>query len=159
MSDNGIESMLERMRPAKPSAALMARLRAASCEFYAQPRSSAPRLRRGFVFPAGIAAAALVCGLLPSHRIPDSVVETPQAASIREAPARPVVEVFAPVESRNYLIEAEPAATIHLPNRPPVRLMRFLWVDDVLCRSENGDAALEFTQTREQWVPVSAVVY
>ena len=77
----------------------------------------------------------------------------------REAPARPVVEVFAPVESRNYLIEAEPAATIHLPNRPPVRLMRFLWVDDVLCRSENGDAALEFTQTREQWVPVSAVIY
>jgi hypothetical protein len=158
MKEDGIENTLARMRPAKPSAALMARLQAACAGAPTRPAPLPIHFRPAVAIAAGVAATGF-CGWLFLRAPAGSVAQSPGTANPPAAVSRPLIEVFAPVETRNFLLDAEPAATIHLPDHPPVRVIRFLWLDDVLCRSEGGDAALEFTQAREQWVPVTSVVY
>jgi hypothetical protein len=159
MNDDGIETMLMRMQPAKPSGSLIARLQHACGEIERRPPRPPTGIRRAIAVHAGIAATVTVCVWFSLRPPAGPTTQNSGTAEKTATQERPFLEVFAPVQTRNYLLDAEPAATVHVPNHPPVRVMRILWVDDVLCQSEDGDAALEFTQTREEWVPVTGVVY
>jgi hypothetical protein len=158
MNHDALESTLKRLRPAAPSAELMARLRRAM----QQPRVArvpAWMPRRPVLLAAAAVAAIIVFAASAIINRPRPVPASIASGSPQQATPKPMLEVFSPVEARNYLLEATPAALIHVPDQPPVRLVRCLWLDDVLCHSENGGAALEFIEAREQWVPVTAQVY
>jgi hypothetical protein len=162
MIDNDLEPTLARLRPAAPSPELMARLqRALSSSNQRAPLSPvSSRSPRVLVIASALIAAALVT--VVAIVIPERSDPGPQSAAIelpRQTPPAPLLEVFAPIEARNYLLDAKPAAVVEVPNHPPIRLLRCLWLDDVLCRNERGDAALEVLEAREQWVPVTAQVY
>ncbi len=144
------DDALRHLRPAAPSAELMARLRAAAPEKGRIVTLHRRRWAAGML--AGTAAAAAVV-IFSGPGQPEKA-DTP---SVAEA-ALPE-GVFLPVEARSVLIDAEPVGVVQLPNQPPVRVLRTVWLDDVTAAGADPAARVQWLQRREQYVPVSSTLY
>ncbi|MGI8603257.1 MAG: hypothetical protein ACR2OZ_09680 [Verrucomicrobiales bacterium] len=150
---DSLEETLARLRPAEPSPALMARLLAAR-------RPNLPKKAFLLSRPAMLAAAAILAlsgayFIFPRPVLPPAA----PAVDVPHHPDAPLMEVFSPVESRNYLVDTEETVLIELPGQPPLRLVRCHWLDEVTCRSDDRSAVLQLLQAREQWVPVATHLY
>ena len=137
MNEEEIERELERLTPAAPSEALLARLRqppSARCKIVRFPRW----------LPLAAAACALVLLLLRQGAPPPAAV-----------PSLAGIETFQPVETDQFLVSARDLGVVELEPGRPFRLVHCVWADRETFRSERGASQLEVRQDREQIVPLA----
>ena len=141
MSEEEIERELQRLVPAAPSEALLARLR--------QPPSPGRRIIR---FPGWWPLAAAACALVFLLLRPIAPPRHPAVPSVTR------LETFRPVETDRFLISARDLGVVELEPGRPYRLVHCVWADRETFRSEGSASHLEVRQAREQIVPLSLTV-
>jgi hypothetical protein len=145
-----VEERLERLAPAPPPAHLAARLLAAE--------PSGRKVVHPWQWVTLAAAASIaVAAVWMAKRSRE-----PQGITIVAGPdiTPESIRIYAPISSRNLLLDAREIGVIEPDNSPPVRLVRCLWVDDSTYRSgQGGDPDLQVTSTHEQIIPVALTIY
>ncbi len=146
-----LEEKLHDLRPAAPSAELMARLRAARSEVR-QESAVILHFRRALPWLAtGAAAAALVVAVLHQTRSGGETV----AADPMSLPAAGE-EIYESLGTERYVIQAGQSAIIVPPDGPPVKLIRCAILDDETYRRQNDPRpALKVQGMRQGWMPVA----
>lgn len=175
---NDLEQQLARLRPATPSAGVMARLRAANPKqpvsasgFHpVAPRAGRPHSRRTFSLTAA-AAVAVVAALAwlqrpasePSR--PVGIVSSPtldRAAVADGGAVQGAVaagSIFLPIESSSHLVSLHPVPATARPDEVARTLWRAVLVDDLTAVGAETDAALHVRRAREVFIPVARPVY
>jgi len=148
--DEDIEALLERLAPAPPDPALMARLRAA------QP---VPRRSRGRIIYLWVplaAAAGVAFALIPRNETP--VATTPPDIATNENLPDSAPELQ-PVSSLQHLMDVADLGIVSDANNMPVRLIRTRWIDEFVYENPDGGEPVKEGRLREEVMPVSLPFY
>jgi len=152
-----LEAELKRLRPAKPSPAVPARIVA---QLAVRPRR-APVLRFGWValpIAAGVAIMAGVSGSRHRTAATDTAqpvaLAAPDATAVAARPAR----AFKPVSAQNLLLDSRDEGTATLADGTVVRRTRESYLDTIIWKDPKTNASLTWSVPREE-VRVVAVSY
>ena len=152
-----LEAELKRLRPAKPSLAVHARIAAQLAE---RPQR-APVLRFGWVALPIAAGVAIMAGVSASRHRP-AVTDTalpvalaaPGTTAVAARPGRP----FKPVSAQNLLLDSQDEGTATLADGTVVRRTRESYLDTITWKDPRTNASLTWSVPREE-VRVVAVSY
>jgi hypothetical protein len=166
--------------PAAPSAALMARLRAArpprqvATSVSSRPPAQA-RPSRWLPLAACAAAAAALATVVaiktewrfarsPSVTVNSSAhapTEEPpsSAATATPTPVASAPPVYLPIETTSHLVSLQPVPLEQRPDEAPQRLLRAIFIEDTTAVGADTDAALVVRRAREVYFPVQGTVY
>ncbi|MDB4474311.1 hypothetical protein N9023_04835 [Opitutaceae bacterium] len=150
-----LETELQQLTPAQPSAGLMDRLQAELGDTSAE---TAPFGRRRSAYHSAtnwnswkwanwtVAAGLAIVMTLASWWAPPNTLPTHRIAKVNtENPA----DLLRPVRAARMLVESRPEGVIELPDGSPVERVRDYYIDTIEWRDGAGDAQLRWELPRE----------
>lgn len=157
-------TLLQRIRPAAPSADLMQRLLAARPVVpLAPPAAPTSKLISFFPRLATTAAVFAVIGtavwFTNSHDPSRQIAETPPAPPGQSQPAHTAFRYLAPQESRQELLGVRDLGFTRDAQSRPVRLMHATWLDNNTYSDGNGTPPVRESRVRDEILPVVLTTY
>ena len=162
-----LEDELKRLRPARPSPALMARLEVEMAREVSPGDSRSPiqpaAAPTGRRWAWSLAAAAVIMVALVLRQMEPPATRTPDGGSAGDtAPANPAAVAgsgYHPVDASSVYYGATPESGVYLRNQTPVQEVRYRYIDTYTWKNPVTHASMQWSVPRDEIRVIPAVYH